>query len=127
MARSLRARAWAHLHLPKFKAGDPACVSVKVRDDAVFYVEHLELAEVDFHVSQAGRLRALQEGRKNVHAWVRGYPVELGTHKGEWRVAKYRPQDGPCFYDKETGECLTIARAAHLWGSTVLYLPYESA
>jgi len=41
----------------------------------VGHADRVKLLGVTFHVSQAGRKRVLREGRKNVHAVVRGHMV----------------------------------------------------
>ena len=61
----------------------------KKRGCVIAHVEDFTLNNVTFAVSQAGRARVLAEGRKNVHAFVRGEwagPTEVKM----WRVT-YNP------------------------------------
>ena len=43
----------------------------------VAHTEHVMLFDVKFKVGEAGRTRALTEGRKNVHAFAEGYVANL--------------------------------------------------
>jgi len=54
------------------------CFSIREKGGRV--VDHQSFWVMEncwFVVSQAGRSRVLREGRKNVHAWVEGYPVDI--------------------------------------------------
>jgi len=44
----------------------------------LFHTDSVELSDVTFKVSEAGRQRVLKEKRKNVHAYVRGTLVASG-------------------------------------------------
>jgi hypothetical protein len=65
------------------------CFSVRARSGAqagrvIAHVDDFTLRDVTFVVGKAGRERVLAEGRKNVHAFVRGEwaaPTEVKTHK----------------------------------------------
>jgi hypothetical protein len=46
----------------------------------VAHTDELKLINAEFHVSEAGRRRVLETGRKNVHAWIRG---EIVTAQGD--------------------------------------------
>ena len=50
--------------------------SVQQRGLVVGHAENIELRDVTFKVSEAGRQRVLKESRKNVHAFVTGYLYE---------------------------------------------------
>jgi len=49
------------------------CYSVQQHGLVVGHTDHIELLDVTFKVSEAGRQRVLKERRKNVHAFVTGY------------------------------------------------------
>lgn len=118
-----RTAIWCHLHLPKMKAGDPACISITQAGKAVRYTDYVELTDVKFVVQPGGRRRALEEGRKNVHAYVVGqeYPLTEPSVPGVFRYATYNPQKHETFVDFETGEPVLRADHAILHGKTVLY------
>lgn len=52
-------------------------LSVRQRGRVVEYVDSISLADVEFIVRPGGRDRVRREGRKNVHAWIRGYRTIL--------------------------------------------------
>lgn len=87
------------------------------------HVPMVWLADVSFVVSAAGRDRVRAEGRKNVHAGVRGVvvapPVGL---VGLLRSARYNPYVTDCFVDRETGEPLVRAAFAFVGPAGVGYV-----
>lgn len=68
------ARVEAHTHRTRYLAGDPQCISVRPTTPGTLtsYVAYLVLDQVTFAVQPAGHRRCLDEGVRNVHAWVRG-------------------------------------------------------
>lgn len=71
------------------------------RGRVIAHVRDFTLTNVTFSVSQAGRERVLAEGRKNVHAFVRGEwagPTEVMMSKVTYNPYKYttfvRARDG---------------------------------
>lgn len=68
-----------------------------------------------FVVRRAGRDRVRAEGRKNVHAFVRGEVLVLTdpVDPTDWREATYNPYRHDSFVDVETGAPVT--RAAVAW------------
>ena len=69
------------------------------------------LKDVTFKVSEAGRLRVLREGRKNVHAGLKGTLLEytdtpvpnhpVHSPQEKWHTIKYNPYDGPTFIESK--------------------------
>jgi len=62
------------------------------RGRVIAHVEDFTLTNVTFSVSQAGRERVLAEGRKNVHAFVRGEwagPTEVKMWKVTYNPYRY--------------------------------------
>lgn len=68
------------------------------------------LADATFIVSEAGRQRCLREGRRNVHAYVRGtvlspdmgsiaWPAEL--HYNPWRSGAFTDDDGTAYHQSD--------------------------
>jgi hypothetical protein len=124
----------AHLHLPKAKRGDSDCISVAPfafrKGNGTEYYGTVTLTNVKFKVSQPGRKRTLDSGRKNVHAWVVGdmiaaTPSQHMPKFKNFRLARYNPRTGPDFVDSVTGEPLYSAAAAYMVGSKVYYLPED--
>lgn len=106
--------------------GGPPCYSIRgPRGRVIGHATAVELRDPVPFVSALGRARVLREGRKNVHAWIRGelaacaprFPGRggLGGCRGlpaadlperpgpEWLALGYNPHKGPEF---------TIARPA---------------
>lgn len=73
----------------------------------VGHADYVQLRNVTFHVSEAGRQRVLRERRKNVHAFVRGTVMDItdpwwgewGDSNGECGYASYNPYKGGRFID----------------------------
>lgn len=68
------------------------------------HTNYIVLHDVDWVVQQAGRRRVLKEGKKNVHAFGRGYLGKaLPSTKCIWEaVVKYNPYKYDCFVRKHT-------------------------
>lgn len=84
--------------------------SVKHKGKLLGHAEFVLLEPHKFHVGEAGRKRVLKEGRKNVHAWIKGellsYDKRLPRFGG--REIIYRPTDfainqNGFFYDAQSG------------------------
>ena len=120
--------AWAHLHLPRLKAGEtPDVISLKIPGERIDYVSWVELDAPTFKVSEPGRQRAIREGVRNVHAWVVGDVIGEGRGKAlawslDLRRAIYDPWKGGTFVDAETFEPVLSAARAVLVGKTVYYV-----
>ena len=71
----------------------------------------LTLVDARFRVSEAGRLRALRTGRREVHAHVEGTLLDALPPAGAVRVG-YRI-DEPGFRRRDTGEIITAAKAVY--------------
>lgn len=77
-----------------------ACYSVRTRQNGstkvVAHVSEVNLTDVTFVVSEAGRQRVLREHRKNVHAYVRG-TITDAVPRGLGVPVRYNPYKGPDF------------------------------
>tara|TARA_R100000808_G_scaffold24448_1_gene56335 strand:- start:1925 stop:2323 length:399 start_codon:yes stop_codon:yes gene_type:complete len=112
------------------------CLSVKDRDTGLV-VKHTHairikvskhIGTVRFIVSEKGRKRVLKEGRKNVHAYVRG-AVSLGNTPSleERKLQKpktlrrvtYNPYKYETFVDAKTGEEVRNAKEVFIDGRNV--------
>lgn len=76
-------------------------------------LESLDLVNCEFRVSLSGRDRVLRQGRKNVHAVVRGTVSRKYTPAGAEPVGvTYNPYLSPHFRDRATNR--TLVRAARV-------------
>lgn len=119
--------AWAHLHLPRLRAGEtPNVISLKRPGEKIDYVSWVELSNPTFRIHERGRQRALRDNVRNVHAWVVGEQVGSGTGAPlrtptGMRKAVYDPWKGGTFVDAETLEPVFNAKRALLNGKDVFY------
>lgn len=75
------------------------------------------LRNATFVVREGGRQRVLREGRKNVHAFVKGEAFDIGASQLSaaafaaqgWTAVTYRPTSGPSFTSKATGRPIVSA------------------
>ena len=122
-----RKATWAHLHLPRLRAGVTDVISVKVPGQRIAYVPTLVLRQAEFRVSEAGRQRCLADGVRNVHAWVvgdAGGAVPDGfvqSFPGGLRKAVYDPWKGGTFVDSQTFAPVLTADLAVMVGKDVFY------
>ena len=72
--------------------------SLEKEDDGqvVMHANDVVMDDVKFVVREGGRKQVLREGRKNVHAFVRGTLVDACAKKGP--IAKYYVKVGDPFY-----------------------------
>lgn len=91
------------------------CFSYRPMGGRVAHADSLLMRDVDFAVQKAGRQRVIDEGRKNVHAFVRGTMVYAeGGFPAEYPYTaamvidqcldqgisiRYNPYEGDCFID----------------------------
>jgi hypothetical protein len=96
------------------------------------------LTNATFHVSEPGRQRVLREGRKNVHAVVRGQidrtyfgrvlrgdpevPTmsAVFTKEDDTAVVSYNPYKYSHFVDVKTGAAIESAELAEIEGRAIL-------
>lgn len=85
--------------------------SVRRCGRVVAHVPALALADCRFRASEAGRLRCLQQGSRDVHALVTGEPCDVPRPVHAIRVG-YRLEE-PGFRRRDTGHVIT--RADLVW------------
>lgn len=105
------------------------CLSARptVKGGRVTHMHRVWLKDVSLAVQPAGMARVRNEGRKNVHAFVRGTVInwsaflpgalESDTDKLErlgWVRATYNPYRHDSFVIADTGERVTTAREAFI-------------
>lgn len=66
------------------------CWSVREGGRVVAHVPAIALTGVAFRASEAGRLRCLRQGQREVIAWARGVPVERLPRPAEAVQVRYR-------------------------------------
>lgn len=108
--------------------------SLRRRDTGrvVAYAGEVVVVGASFTVQDGGRRRARAQGRRNVHAWVRGRLVALDAGvapavvalggSGQWRAGRYQPYELECFVDVASGRRLEVAGAVHLDSGGLRYL-----
>jgi hypothetical protein len=104
----MRVRVYYNLHKHTFSIQHKVDGRWLVRD----YADEVTLKDVTFKVSEAGRKRVIEEGRKNVHAFVIGTLVD---DIPETPVqATYNPYRFASFVEKETEAPVHAAAYARL-------------
>ena len=91
--------------------------SIQVNGLVVAHVESVNLRQVVFTVSAAGRARVLRDKQKNVHAYAVGTYTATRT-SGEQAVT-YCPYTAPHFYEKATAAPVYTAAAARIEAGAV--------
>lgn len=113
------------------------CWSIKALEGprkgrVIGHADYIDLADVQWKVSEAGRQRVLRERKKNVHAgavgtleaWSDKHGNRMGVQFGKTTFdtlstpdavpgdVSYNPYKGPTFYDRSTGEAVHRSAAA---------------
>lgn len=93
------------------------CLSIRHKGKVIGYVTHIVLRDAKLVVQQAGNARVRREGRKNVHAVVRGY-VTTSTFPGQSKIKEnavyYDPYQHTSFVMRKTGEPVYEAKLAFI-------------
>lgn len=77
------------------------------------HLTHIQLQDVAFKVSQAGRNRVLNSKRKNVHAFAQGKMCIDANEDASFPICiKYNPYIAAHFFDVETNEPIHHCSAA---------------
>lgn len=104
----MKVKVYYNLHKHTFSIQTKTPKGWRVTD----YADSLNLTDVEFRVSEAGRRRVLKEGRKNVHAFVIGTLTdeELDTTID----VSYNPYKAGYFFRKDNNEPVKKARKVTL-------------
>lgn len=87
---------YKNLHNGKF--------SIKQDGLVVAHVDSIVLSRAIFKVNESGRQRVIKEQKKNVHAFIVGYPEKCNTSQNDvdnLRRVTYNPYESGSFYFKE--------------------------
>ena len=116
------------------------CLSYRaMRGGRVQHADVLEFKDPEFVVQPAGREKVLREGKKNVHAFVRGElvgmwdkdsPVPDGVlpdWTGAWNRVLYNPYKYSSFVWADTEVLVARAQRAVLMGRHIYALPMQDA
>ena len=130
--QNLPLRVRVHPHYTRAKNNHQQALSVKVPGEPMYYYHAVLLENVRLVVRPSGWRRALDEGRRNVHAWAVGDWVEGQLDRvpddladrliaAGWAHGHYNPFYGSDFKARYSGpdqtyEAVTGASAAFLWG-----------
>ena len=98
------------------------CISIRHKGLVIAHAHSVELNDVKFVVSQAGRARVLKEKRKNVHAFVRGELVRHSeTPDSEVREGNvtYNPYKYDSFVRRADKSSITGAQKVYISGRSV--------
>lgn len=92
---------YRNLNNPK---GETKFYSVRQNGLVIGHTCDMMLKNISFHISEAGRERVIREGRKNVHAYIKGYVCadeDMFTLNHN-AVLKYNPRlYSKFFFEKE--------------------------
>ncbi len=84
----------------------------------IAHAKAVDIKDAKFVVRQSGRRKVLQEKKKNVHAFVRGYLAPMGfplSEIGQHGYATYNPYKYDSFVDTATKEPLDKAKFVSLY------------
>ena len=108
------------------------CFSVRHAGRVWFHTNVLTLRNCKFAVQPAGRAKVIEEQKKNVHAFVRGFFVRGDDHTNHRMLhaaqAMYNPYYFSTFVDVDTGDAVYEADMVYLnncWPRPEIY--YESS
>ena len=102
------------------------CFSVRHAGKVIFHSNLVRLKNVQFVVQPAGRAKVLKEGRKNVHAFVRGTLVTEPKYRGVLNMATYNPYKYSTFVDADTKKPLYLSTYVTLLNNKKPEIYYEN-
>lgn len=117
----LRVEVYWNFHKKRFSV---RALKGSMRGLVCLHAEKILLENVEFTVQPSGRARVLREGRKNVHAFVRGTLVATDDGVGRsqdlqgWDPVTYNPYLDTSFVRVvgETGSRFPVQTASHFLG-----------
>jgi len=109
------------------------CLSLRKKGRVYLHTNTVDMDDVVFVVQPAGRDKVRAEGKKNVHAFVRGHLTAFSDSGrvvptgGGWRAAYYNPYKVDSWVDRDTHQALTRAKRVIVSGRNVYYQPEVAA
>lgn len=79
------------------------CWSVRHKGKVLFHAGDLRLEDCGLSVSETGRQRVLREGKKYVHAGVKGTLSPAVPNHQAGTLIGYNPRKGGTFFEYDTG------------------------
>lgn len=117
----LRVKVYRNLHAERKYGKKTYSVVDMTTGRVIAHMDSISLEGAHFRVQQAGRLKVLATGRKNVHAYVVGF-FTRSTNSTPGRRATYNPYKWETFVD-ESGAPLTKAGSVLINGEGIFYNP----
>lgn len=112
----MRVEVYFNLHKKTFSVR--SCETGRV----LLHTDEVHIENPEFVVHQSGRNRVLSEGRKNVHAFVRGDAAFFRyTNRPPLDTLTYNPYKYVSFVDKKTEE--PVYKASRAWLSVTDKIP----
>ena len=101
-----------YLNLHKTDDDGKSWYSIRQNGLVIGHTDKVSMYDVTFVVNKAGRDRVRIEGRKNVHAWVRGYYIESLAREPK-RDVIYNPKRDDSFkmFDRVSCEYVPLGSA----------------
>lgn len=103
----MRVEVYFNLHKKTFSVR--SCRTGRV----ILHTDNVHINNPKFVVRQSGRDRVLREGKKNVHAFVRGDITFFGFDRPTLDTLTYNPYKYASFVDKQTEE--PVYNASRAW------------
>ena len=104
----MRVEVYFNLHKKTFSVRQ--CSTGRV----ILHTDEVHIRNPEFVVHQSGRNRVLREGKKNVHAFVRGEATYFGdTNRPTLDTLTYNPYKYVSFVNKQTEK--TVYEADRAW------------
>ena len=103
-----RVQVYFNLHKKVFSVKD------KKTGLVIAHVNKIDLGDISFKVSQAGRNRVLKEKRKNVHAFVEGTILAYNTFCKDMQGITYNPYKNDSFVLKTSNKPVFYAHTCHM-------------
>ena len=121
----MRVKVYWNLHKKVFSV---VALEGDRKGKVIQYADRIELKDVSFKVSEAGRQRVLRDRCKNVHAFVIGTRVvsDVGCYVTTETVS-YNPYTRSQFYVRETGKDVSRSRWVSLHAERSEYCDEKAA
>lgn len=106
-----------------FKNLHKKAYSVRSKGRVIAYEDNLLISDAKLVVQPAGNARVRKEGKKYVHAFVRGTWNKSKIDTSNWKQVTYNPYKHTTFVDKDKQEPVITAKYVLLCKDGAYYLP----